>query len=330
MRKLLTTTAIASVALAGAAIAEVKVSGSIEQTINSNSYDKATEQHKGSTAIGSETNLTVSSSKELDNGMTVSGSFRMENTTIDHKSFKISSGGFAMELGIDTGTNITGDILPTVADQTHDFMKHTSNGGTTVLMADSLIGGDAHDREHIGFSYKTDAGTFAINYAPDDSAANNSSSAVTDAGGSALEYVFAGGLGVDGLNVKVGQQKSESDTTSDGDITEKTYQASYTYGQFSVGAAIRDLDDETSTTEKSKSNAYAVSYAVNDQISISYEDRTTETDSTTDKDEEAKAFSVGYNLGGLAIVANYGTVDNMGGASGENGEAFQLRSVYKF
>jgi len=330
MRKLLTTTAIASVALAGAAVAEMKISGSIEQTINSNSYDKAADQHKGSTAIGSETNLAVSSSKELDNGMTVSGGFRLENSTIDHKSFKLSSGAFSVELGIDTGTNITGDILPTVADQTHDFMKHTSNGGTTVLMTDSLSGGDAHDREHIGFSYKADAGTFAINYAPDDSAANNGSSKVTDGGGSALEYVFAGSLGVDGLNVKVGQQTSESDSTTDGDKTEKTYQASYTYGQFSAGFAMRDMDDETSTTEKSESEAFAVSYAVSDQVSISYEDRTTKTDDTSDKDEEAKSFSVGYNLGGLAIVANYGQVDNMGGASGENGEAFQLRSVYKF
>ena len=329
MRKLLTTTAIASVALAGAAIAEVKVSGSIEQTINSNSYDKAADQHKGSTAIGSETNLTVSSSKELDNGMTVSGSFRMENTTIDHKSFKLSSGGFSVELGIDTGTNITGDILPTVADQTHDFMKHTSNGGTTVLMTDSLSGGDAHDREHIGFSYKADAGTFAINYAPDDTAANNGSSSVTDAGGSAMEYVFAGSLGVDGLNVKVGQQVSESDSTTAGDITEKTYQASYSMGQFSAGVAIRDLDDETKTTEVSKSTAYAVSYAINDQISVSYEDRTMEKDGTA-TDEESKSFSIGYNLGGLAVVANIGEIDNIGTTAGENGEAFQIRTVYKF
>jgi len=330
MRKLLTTTAIASVALAGAAVAEIKLSGSIEQTINSNSYDKAADQHKGSTAIGSETNLKVSSSKELDNGMTASGAFRLENGSIDHKSFKLSSGGFAVELGIDTGTNITGDALPTVADQTHDFMKHTDNGSGAKLMTDSLSGGDAHDREHIGFSYKSDAGTFAVNYAPDETAADNGSSSVTDGGGSALEYVFVGSLGIDGLNVKVGQQTTESDSTTDGDKTEKTYQASYTYGQFSAGFAIRDMDDETTTTETSESEAFAVSYAVSDQVSISYEDRTTKTDDTAQKDEEAKAFSVGYNLGGLAIVANYGTVDNISGASGENGEAFQLRSVYKF
>ena len=324
MKKLLTTTAIASVALAGAAMSEIKVSGSIEQTYNSNSFDKAGSQVNGSSAIGSETNLKVSSSTELDNGMTASGAFRSENGSIDHKSFKLSSGGFAVELGIDTGANITGDIIPTVADQTHDFLKHTDIDAT-----DSLIGADAHDKEHIGLSYKSDIGTIAVNYAPDTSASNNGSSSVTDGGGSATEFVFAGSLGVDGLNVKVGQQTSESANTTDGDIEETTYQAKYTMGQFSAGFAIRDADDETSTTEKSGSEAFAISYAVNDQVSISYEDRTTETDGNA-TDEEAKAFSVGYNLGGLAIVANIGEVDNIGGSAGENGEGFQLRTVYKF
>jgi hypothetical protein len=323
MKKLLTTTAIASVALAGAAMSEIKISGSIEQTYNSNSFDAAASQVNGSSAIGSETNLKVSSSTELDNGMTASGAFRSENGSIDHKSFKLSSGGFAVELGIDTGTNITGDIIPTVADQTHDFMKHSGIDAT-----DSLIGADAHDKEHIGISYKSDAGTFAVNYAPDTSASNNGSSSVTDGGGSAMEYVFAGSLGIDGLKVKVGQQTTESTNTSSGDITEKTYQASYTMGQFSAGVALRDLDDETITTEKSASEAFAVSYAVNDQVSVSYEMRTTETDGAT-KDEEASAFSVGYNLGGLAVVANIGEIENIGGAAG-NGDAFQLRTVYKF
>jgi hypothetical protein len=324
-KKLLTTTAIASIAFAGAAMSEMKISGSIEQTINSNSYDKATSQVNGSSAIGSETNLKVSSSSELDNGMTVSGAFRSENGSIDHKSFKLSSGGFAVELGIDTGANITGDIIPTVADQTHDFMKFTNFDGT-----DSLIGADAHDKEHIGFSFASDAGTFAVNYSPDLGASNNGSSSVTDSGGgSAMEYVFSGSLGIDGLKVKLGQQATESEDTTNGDITENTYQASYTMGQFSAGIAIRDLDDETTATEKSGSTALAVSYAINDQISVSYEDRTTETDGSA-TDEEAKAFSIGYNLGGLAIVANIGSVDNIGASDGENGDAFQLRTVYKF
>jgi hypothetical protein len=324
MKKLLTTTAIASVALAGAAMSEIKVSGSIEQTYNSISYDQAASQVNGQAAIGSETNLKVSSSSELDNGMTASGAFRSENGSIDHKSFKLSSGGFSVELGIDTGANITGDIIPTVADQTHDFIKHTD-----VAATDSLIGADAHDKEHIGFAYKSDVGTIAMNYAPDTSASNNGSSAVTDGGGSAIEYVFSGSLGVDGLNVKVGQQTSESEDTTSGDITETTYQASYTMGQFSAGFAIRDADDETTTTEKSGSEAFAISYAVNDQISVSYEDRTTEKDGSA-TDEEAKAFSVGYNLGGLAIVANIGEVDNINHSAGANGDAFQLRTVYKF
>jgi hypothetical protein len=326
MKKLLTTTAIASIALAGAAIAETKVSGSIEQTYNSNSYDNATLQHKNSGAIGSETNVTFSSSKELDNGMTAAGKFRLENGSVDNKSFSLSSGGFTVELGIDTGANITGDIIPTVADQTHDFMKH--RGTLTIIATDSLSGADAHDKEHIGFSYKSDVGTVAVNYMPS-AATSNGSSSVTDSGGSAMEYVFAGSLGVDGLNVKVGQQTSESDSTTAGDITEKTYQAAYSMGQFSAGVSIRDKDDETTATEVSKSTAYAVGYAINDQISVSYEDRTTEKDGAS-SDEEAKALSVGYNLGGLAIVANIGEIDNIGTTAGENGEAFQLRTVYKF
>ena len=70
--KLLLTTAIASgVMISTAAISDVKISGDIEQTYKSMSYDLAASKIKGGAGLGAETNIAITYTGSLDNGISV-------------------------------------------------------------------------------------------------------------------------------------------------------------------------------------------------------------------------------------------------------------------
>ena len=326
MKKLLLTTALVAVAFSNNSFAEVKVSGEIEQTYTSYSYDKATSKINGSAAIGSEANVKFVGSKDIA-GAKVNASIRLENkgatTGVDQKELGVTVGNFKAHVGIDTGTTIDGNMVAHVGQQAEDVMAFSGQ-----MAAVSMSPFPAHDREHVGLSYNSPVGSFAVNYAPDSSASNGVNK-TTDVGGSAIEYVFTGDLGVKGLSVKVGQQETNSDNGSANDAKEKFYGATYTYGQVQVGYSDRSYDLDGSTTELDGSKSYSIAFAATPNLSVSFERLDTKQKGTA-IEEELNLLGVSYNLGGLGLEAYYGTANDLGGSSGADAEAFQLRTVFAY
>ena len=335
MKKLLTTTAL--IGLIGSSVssfAETKVTGSIEQTMNSKSYSGTS--NKGDNGLGQETNLKISSSKDLDNGMGLSGHFQIEDGAVDSTSIKLSSGAIAFEVGTDTGTNIHSNVNPRVGDQASD---------ASGVASDSLIRTEAHDSQHVSLSFGNDMGSVVARYAPGTNGTASGDNSAASAGGSITEFLFKGSLGVDGLTIIAGQETASEDssgsvTKGTGEEVEKVLGFSYGQGAWAIGASRRTLDDgTTSTVENSIDTLTAMSatYAISDTLSIGYERTETEFElsSATVKDEESDAITVGYNLGGLGVTLMYVESENAGakGAPGTVGtdiEGVQVRTVYKF
>jgi hypothetical protein len=326
MKKLLLTTALVAVAFSNSSFAEVKVSGEIEQTYTSYSYDATASKVTGSAAIGSEANVKFEGSKDIA-GAKVNAAIRLENkgatTAVDQKELGVTIGNFKAHVGIDTGATIDGNMVAHVGQQAEDVMAFSGQ------IADvNMSSFQAHDKEHVGLSYKSPVGSFAVNYAPSNSASLNAN-AVTDAGGSAIEYVFTGDLGVKGLSVKVGQQDTNSDNGSASDAKEKFYGATYTYGQVKVGYSDRSYDLDGSTVELDGSKSYSIAFAATPTLSVSFERLDTKKKGTA-IEEELNLLGVSYNLGGLGLEAYYGTAKDLGGSSGADAEAFQLRTVFAY
>ena len=332
MKKLLTTTAlIGLVASSVSSYAETKVTGSIEQTYNANSVG-GTSAGSGSDGLGQETNLKISSSKELDNGMNLSGGFNSEDGAIDSSSIVLSSGAISFGVGADFGQHIHSNINPRVDDNPFDAISLSGDDGMNVYQV--------HDKQHIGLAFKTDMGTVALNYAPGNTSIAASDGNAASTGGSGTEISFKGNLGVDGLTVLLGQ---ETISASDGQITsgeaeEKEKVASFSYGQgaWAVGYTHRTFDDgTTSAVENSIDTVTAISatYAISDSLSIGYENLTGEFENgALLKDEESDAITVGYNLGGLGVSVMYVESDNIAGGNTaqDTQEELQIRTVYKF
>ena len=326
MKKLLATTAIVSVSFASVALAEISVKGSIEQTINTRSYGKAASEVSGTNSMGQETNLTVSSSGELDNGLSIKGSFRSEDGSVDHSSIKVSGDTLGFEIGADTGATIHTQINPTVGDSVWFATGASGDDGFTTY--------EAHDVQHIGIDAKLGGMTAAVNYAPSNRGIAAGDSDKTDSGGSATEMLIKGSI-MDGVNFLVGQEKIEAANSGGSEETEKTYQVSYSAGQFALGASMRDFDDGDSTATAGTTDEVTyltATYAVNDQVSLGIQHTVAESEGTgtSAKDEETLGVSLGYNLGPIGVEVMYAETDNLGHSNAEDVEAVQIRTVYKF
>lgn len=330
MKKLLISTALISsvFALSSAAIAEIKISGSIEQTYKSVSHDASNTSAtamKGGSALGQETNLKVSGSKDLENGLKTSGFINLEDSAIDQSDISIGNGTFTVTFGADTNQTINTTINPRVGDDPHTV---ASTGTASQIITDGLSSYSAHDVQHVGFTAKVGDGTVNLNYAPSGAGITNGDSTIADTGvGSAVEISYSGTI-MPGLKVLLGQQVTEA-ANGGNDATERTYQVAYSQGAFAVGYAHRTLDDKASTTEVSKVTNVSATFAASKDLSISIERAEGEKDGDNDK-EETTVFGIGYNLGGFAITAQYAETKNFNTVAGDDSEAFQVRTVYAF
>jgi predicted porin len=243
---------------------------------------------------------------------------------VDQKELGITIGGFKAHVGIDTGSTIDGNMVAHVGQQAEDVM-----GDMTGRIADvNMSSFQAHDKEHIGFSFTSDMGEIALNYAPSNSTSNAANS-VSDAGASATEVVFSGSLGVPGLAVKIGQQDTATANGSGSDEKEKFYGATYQFGKAKVGYSNRSFDVDGVTTELDGSDSYSLAYAISDNLSVAVERLNTKKKGTANK-EELTLLGLSYNLGGLGIEAYYGTAQDLGGVAGADGDAVQLRTVFAY
>ena len=333
MKKLLTTTAI--VALVGSSVsvlAETKITGSIEQTMISTSYDLASSS-KSATGIGQETNLSIDSSKKLTNGWTLSGGFRLENGAIDSTTIKLSNGGFSIHTGADTGSNIHGNLNPKVGDQPGDIISgELASDGFKTGPNPKVSDPQAHDVQHVGVEFENPMGKLFMNYAPGSGAAAIATAgAVTEGGATIVELGFQGSLGVSGLNLLVGQETIYKDLgTYDDDVKNNVVSLSYTLGNVSVGGTIRSKDDGiVSTTAADKVKNFSVAYKVSDDVSVSYENVKVGYEGAL-VDDKYNQVSVGYNFGGLGISLDYVEADNVAGEASNDMKAIQLRTVYGF
>jgi len=336
---LLTTALVGSVALSSAAIAETKVTGNVEATYIGTSMDKAADSHKGVSALGMETNIGVSHSKELDNGMTLKAGMNLETgnstdaqATSDVGYVEVSSGNFSVHVGQDYGNNLNTIGIPTVGDAYSDVIATLSDGTTAAIATTNKdLSEEAHDALHLGLAQKFDAGVVYLNYAPSSEKNDTAGdSGGADDGGSILEIGTK--LNFGGVSVQLGQQTDEqaNDGGSVDSAKQRLYSVGYSFDRFAVGASKRTYDDGNSATANDwDMTSYGITFAASDNLSVGVQIGDVDDESNT-SDEETRMISAGYNLGGMGIEFSYAQVENKGATSGTDVDTIQIRSITKF
>ena len=135
--------------------------------------------------------------------------------------------------------------------------------------------------------------------------------------------------GIDGLTIGVA---SGTDSGGSADMDNSTKYITYAYDAFTFGVQSNSADSATANADE-EYMAYAVSYAVSDDLSISYgySELDYEGNSViTDETQEAAAVSVSYSAGGMSIAATRSDVDNEGGNKEHDGAGYAVELGFAF
>jgi len=257
------------------------------------------------------TAVTLSGSGELDNGMNIALKMVTDtgSTTFSSSSLVLDmgdSGSVALLNGMNGGygAGSVKDKMPSAGEEVYDDMSGEANGIVAMDTANTL-------------AYKNSVG--GVNFSVDFNADNGSDGSSKSG---AIEY-----SPTDGLNVFVGR----ADITAASNETDKhtTYGATYTNMGATVGVQLTSIADATANSDMDRTHI-AASFAVNENLSVSYGMSTVEFESASKSDQEDSGFGASYTMGSLSFGASMLASDNVGGTSGTDDTHKELSVAFAF
>ena len=89
------------------------------------------------------------------------------------------------------------------------------------------------------------------------------------------------------------------------------------------------LPSQTANTD-TDFRAYGISYAVSDELSVSYGISSVEHENTSLQDQDSDAVSFSYVTGGMTISGSMADVDNVGGTASVDNSGYELNVTFAF
>jgi len=306
-------------ALAGSMVAfsaqavDVALTGSMKMsyTGDSGAQDTSTDGNR----FGMSKAISATGSGEMDNGWVVS---------LSNNSFGGSASSLAIDMG-DAGTltyqNVSGglgigkidDMMPTADEEVWNGMETAATG--------NVSGGDN------GFQYDLTAGevTLGIGYEPKGGGAQADGTNGGTGSASSLSYTLKMSP-MDGLSIGAGI--GDRGTATGKEDEHQTIYATYAVGSFTVGYQDSEID-YAGTSNDEESTKMSVSFAVNDNLSISYGSHETDQGGST-VTEEVDGISIGYSMGGMTIKAHKNEGDNLGNTASTTSEHTEIALSWAF
>jgi len=342
--KLLITSALVSGLVAfGAQADETKITGDYKLSYKMASGIGAAAGEQG---FGRETQINVSKSGELSNGLAYSTGFSFESDGGDTAGASgatnvvmsgegvwlgVTSGDTTIMLAQDKAPNMDTDAVPRVGEV-------ASTGASTQATKYSRDAGSIYGSFGVAVTQKVAGGALTLNYVPQvgDTGSNNNDAASDQTGKSGYEILYKGSLGVEGLTVYAGMNERDlrqtiGNGTERSSQTNSAYGAAYNFGQFAVGFGITNEEGSLISSEQ-KLTEVGATFAANDNVSIGIgyaETKDEGTTASTNKEEVTYA-QVGYNLGGVKLQASYYDIQNGAWTAGNDYDVLLLRAGAAF
>ena len=268
--------------------------------------------------------LTFTGSGELDNGMTVSISYvidqgddenQAETSPFDSHSVKVSSDTLGtLTLAGEGGSSAATSIDGTAAGDIWDTFDGTRGAVIAVAVSDSGTGDN-------GLFYNMpsvmDGLDVFASYQPQGSGRESAT-------GFGATYT-----GFDGLTLSYATTDEAGTTVAlSGDQT--VYKVSYVYGPITATISESEFDVGTGTSDQT-TGSFALSYTVSDEISVTYGEETIEKGGST-TDAEYSSISASYTAGGMTISAALKEAENVahGTATNQDFEYWSLGASFAF
>ena len=252
--------------------------------------------------------LTFTGSGELDNGLTVSLSFVLDqgdegaagnqaNSPFDSHSVKISSDALGtLTLNGEGGTTASNMIDGSAAGDIWDkFDGLTNASGLTNAGSVTATASAGNNSFYYSSPELMDGLTVQASYEP---------KTATEVSGTGLGLTYTG---VEGLTVVYAKADATNSTAAlSGDST--VLGASYAYGSFTVSYETLEYDVDTASRDLDM-DSIAVTYTVSDELSVTYGQEEIKRDGKT-TEAEYTGLSAAYTAGGMTITAGMYDAEN--------------------
>ena len=255
--------------------------------------------------------LTFTATGETDGGLTITSTLVLDNGTNDDQTLSIATDGMGTikfsALGGSSALGAVDDVMPTAYEE--PWFGVTSP---------TKVDGNAGPGQFTYTSPSVGGATITATYQQADTTRLNSQTSWA---------VAFSPEAVDGLTVGYAVQEDDGAATV---VDDSTMYVKYVYGSITAGYQ-KSEGDSTSDAADVETEAYGISYAVSDEISVSYGSHTAETpNNSSDKDQEASAVSASYVAGGMTIKASVGSVDNVGGVDATDRDTYEISMSFAF
>jgi len=299
-------------ALAGSLVATTGYAGALDVTGAAKvSYVSKDETEVTGNPFSMTRDINFAGSGEMDNGMTISyfqllsaGSFSSSGLTLDMgDAGKLTFGnGSAMGHGIKAYQ----DKMPTANEQVWDDLDGEANGLVAISTSNTIGYGTTIGGANVSVNYNPDAGVAT--------AESSKSIGIDYSMGDAMVFYAMG---------------DEAGATVNTGTDHWTAGITYTAGGATVGAQVSSLDKAAANADQDRTHI-AASFAVNEDLSVSWGMSTVEFENPTKVDQEDSGFSVSYTMGSMTIAAAANSSDNAGGTSGTDDNHKEMSIAFAF
>ena len=324
-KKIGLTALAASLVSVSAHAGSMSVAGSA--SINAEGYSGESLNKGSGFSMGNQ--LTFSGSGELDNGMTVSLSFVLDQgddssaaTTavmagapFDSHSVTVSSDALGtLKFSGEGGASSASSIDTSAAGDIWDTFDGSRGAVTAVAVTDSATGNNS-----VFYTLPTLMDGLSINASYKPQASSRESGT-----GYGVSYT-----GIDGLTASYATSDIVGSTAAlSGDQT--VWKLAYAYGPVTATASSSEYDVTTVASDQDMTS-YAISYTVSDEISVTYGTEEIEKGGSS-TDAEYSAISASYTSGGMTISAAMKDAENVahGTASNQDFEYWTIGASFAF
>ena len=300
-------------ALAGSLAASTAYAGVLEVTGSAGVKYQSRSGSSGTSSVQgnpwSDSNgITFSGSGDLDNGMTVGYSYTMTDAAFSASSVTLDMGDTGtISFGHDSaggGIDTIKDKMPTAGEEVWDDIGTGDDAGVTDVGADPSL----------YYSVNMSGITASASYSRTGLGTDNSVAIVANELVDGAEFGFGTGTNV-------------ISNTSEDDLT--TAYAKYTTGPITVGIQLSEIDKTAADSDIDR-EAAAISFAVNENLSISYGISNVEYEDSTKTDAESTGISASYTMGGITLGAVANKTDSFGGTAGTDREFTEVSLSFAF
>ena len=270
----------------------------------------------GASKFTQKSTISFTGSADLDNGFTVSYYHNMAGRTNANSNshFDVDMGDAGKIRFASNGVSGNGavgswdDKTPAANEESWDIK---GGGGET-----GPVNQQTGDDSFIYTNTAIDGVTVVLNYKPSESTHDSTT-------GAGIAFT-----GMEGLNIGLAV---EDNNTTDGAVVENTVMyATYAIDAFTLGVQSNESDSQTANSD-TEFEAWGVSYAVSEDISVSYGSSKVEYETGASKsDQDADAIGVSWTNGSMSITASRHKIDNVAGTSTDDRDATEVNLTFAF